>query len=451
MQRPNILLINCDDLGYGDVGCYGSPTHKTPVLDKMAADGVRFTDFYMASPVCSPSRGAMMTGCYPSRIGFSMFNGHHVLYPRDSVGLNSEEITVAKLLKQGGYATTLIGKWHCGDQREFLPTRHGFDSYYGLPYSNDMGIQNSVNSRKRNYPPLPLLRDETVIEEQPDQASITERYVEEAVRFMRENQDRPFFLYFAHMYVHVPLSVPKRFENRSEDGVYGAAVECIDWATGALLHELERLGLSDNTLVVFTSDNGSYNEKGGSNAPLRGRKATTWEGGQRVPCIMRWPGRIAAGSTCRELATSMDFYPTFSALAGVDVPDDRIIDGKDIRDLMFDPEQAKTPHDAFFYSYQDYLEAVRSGDWKLHVRKRDEEIQELYNLKDDVGETTNLYDQQPEIVKELEKKLDAWREDVGDAATGVKGKNIRPCGEVDNPDTLTHYDPGHPYMIAMYD
>lgn len=448
---PNIVLINCDDLGYGDLGCYGSPLNKTPVLDRLAADGVRFTDFYMASPVCSPSRGAMLTGCYPSRIGFSTFNGHHVLYPRDDVGLNPSEVTIARLLKQVDYATALVGKWHCGDQPAFLPTRHGFDRYYGLPYSNDMGIRDSPNSRKRNYPPLPLLRDEDVVQEQPDLASLTERYVEEAVGFMRANRGRPFFLYFAHMYVHLPLSVPQRFMTQSGNGVYGAAVECIDWAAGALLFELAKLGLSENTLVIFTSDNGSYPNHGGSNAPLRGWKGTTWEGGQRVPCIMRWPARIPAGTMCRELATAMDFYPTLASLAGGEVPTDRTIDGKDIAALMLEPDRARPPHDAFFYSYHDRLEAVRSGGWKLRVRKRDDEVRELYNLKDDVGESVNLYEQHPDIVKALEKKLDVWREDLGDAAVGVKGRNVRPCGKVDHPDTLTHFDPDHPYMIAMYD
>lgn len=447
-DRPNIILINCDDLGYGDLGCYGSTVNKTPALDKMAAEGVQFTDFYMASPVCSPSRGAMMTGCYPPRISFGSFEGRWVLFPGQGVGLHPEETTIAELLQKVGYATKLVGKWHCGDQAAFLPTRHGFDSYYGLPYSNDMGVQHEDDI----YPPLPLLRDEEVIQEQPDQSALTERYVEEAVRFIRENRGRPFFLYFAHMYVHLPLYAPERFMKGSQNGRYGAAVECIDWATAALLHELKQQGLDENTLVIFTSDNGSRaRNEGGSNAPLRGTKGTTWEGGQRVPCIMRWPARIPVAQSCNELITAMDFYPTLTALGGASVPQDRIIDGKDIRPLMFAEEGATSSYNAFFYYLSDNLEAVRSGKWKLHVRKRDEEIEALYDLETDPGEDHNLYDQHPDIVEELRAKLDACRKDIGDEATGIEGENVRPIGRVDNPDALTHFDPEHPYIIAMYD
>lgn len=446
-RKPNIVLINCDDLGYGDLGCYGLTANKTPVLDRMAAEGVRFTDFYMASPVCSPSRGAMMTGCYPRRIGFGSFDDQWVLFPGQGLGLHPDEITVASILRNQGYATMHIGKWHCGDQPEFLPTRHGFDHYYGIPFSNDMGRQKG----RDHYPPLPLMNDEDVVQEQPDQASLTERYVERAVRFLRENRDRPFFLYLAHMYVHLPLYAPERFLRQSRNGTYGAAVECVDWAAGVLLHELRRLGLDENTLVVFTSDNGSRGDHGGSNGPLRGRKGTTWEGGQRVPCIMRWPGTLPAGGTCGEVATSMDFLPTFAALADAKPPADRTIDGWDIRPLMFFEEGAKSPHDAFFYYFKDQVEAVRSGPWKLHVRKRDEEALELYDLDADIGETTNVADEHPEIVARLQEELQACRVDLGDEAMGMPGKNCRPVGRVENPETLTHYDPEHPYIIALYD
>ncbi|MGA1195004.1 MAG: sulfatase [Candidatus Latescibacterota bacterium] len=447
-MQPNIILINCDDLGYGDLGCYGSTVNKTPALDKMAEEGMRFTDFYMASPVCSPSRGAMLTGCYPPRIGFGSFDGRWVLFPGQGLGLNPEEITIARLLKDQGYATKIVGKWHCGDQKEFLPTRHGFDSYYGIPYSNDMGRQREDDK----YPPLPLLRDEDVIQAQPDQTSITERYVEESVRFIRDNKEKPFFLYFAHMHVHLPHYPPQRFMPDSQNGVYGAAVACIDWATDVLLHELKDLGLDDNTLVIFTSDNGSRaRDEGGSNAPLRATKGTTWEGGQRVPCIMRWPGKIPAGQTNSELTLSMDFYPTFAQIGGASIPTDRIIDGNDIRPLMFAEPNAQSQHDAFFYYKRKTIEAVRSGQWKLHIRKDDQEIQELYDLEYDIGETNNVYDQHPNIVKDLMAKIEACRQDIGDEAVGIEGQNIRPVGRVENPDTLTHYDPDHPYFIAMYD
>lgn len=447
-DTPNIILINCDDLGYGDLSCYGSQINKSPNLDKMAQEGVRFTDFYMASAVCSPSRGAMMTGCYPPRIGFGSFEEHWVLFPGQPVGLNPNEITIAKLLKDKGYATKHIGKWHCGDQPEFFPTRHGFDSYYGIPYSNDMGRQVTNDGR---FPPLPLLRDEAVIQEQPDQGALTERYVEEAVRFVRENADSPFFLYLAHMYVHLPIYVQDQFLKDSENGSYGGGVACVDWAAGVLMDELKNLGLDEDTLVVFTSDNGSRGDHGGSNSPLRGRKGTTWEGGQRVPCIMQWPGRIPAGIECGEVVTSMDFYPTFAEIAQCTVPDDRIIDGKSILPLASGTQGAVSPHKAFFYYYKNQIDAVRMGKWKLHIRKKDEEIRELYDLSIDIGESVNLYDRHPDVVAEAAKAIEACRKDLGDEAAGAVGENCREIGRVENPDTLTHYDPNHPYIIAMYD
>lgn len=444
-MQPNIILINCDDLGYGDLGCYGSTKNKTPILDKMADEGMRFTDYYVASPVCSPSRGALMTGCYPPRIGFGSFEGKWVLFPGQGVGLNPEEITIASILKDAGYSTKIIGKWHCGDQKEFLPTRHGFDSYYGIPYSNDMGRQ--IN--RTMYPPLPLMRDEDVIQEQPDQTSVTERYMEESVRYIRDNKDNPFFLYLAHMYVHLPHYPPQSYLADSQNGAYGACVAAIDWSVGVILDELKRQGLSENTLVIFTSDNGSRNDMGESNGPLRGTKGTTWDGGQRVPLIMHWPGVISQ-SVCSELSASMDLYPTLAALSGAKVPTDRIIDGLDMSNLILG-KSAKSPRDTFFYYRLNTIEAVRHGDWKLHLRKKDEAINELYNLRDDIGETINLYDENPKIVVELNAIIEKCRHDMGDEAKGIKGENNRPIGEVENPDTLTHYDPDHPYIISEYD
>jgi arylsulfatase A len=452
-RPPNIILINCDDLGYGDLGCYGSEINTTPALDRMAAEGMRFTDFYMASSVCSPSRGAMLTGCYPRRIGFGSFDGRGVLFPGQEVGLHPEEITFAELLRREGYATKIVGKWHCGDQPEFLPTRHGFESYYGLPYSNDMGRQAARDGKAPpEYPPLPLMRDEEVIQQQPDQAGLTERYVEESVRFIRENCSKPFLLYLAHMHVHLPIYAPERFLKESKNGRYGAAVECIDWATNVLLSELRRLAIDEQTLVVFTSDNGSRaRNEGGSNAPLRGTKCTTWEGGMRVPCIMRWPGKIPAGTVCPEMATAMDFYPTFARLANAPLPDDRMIDGRDILPLMLGEPDARSPHEAFFYYYTNTLEAVRSGKWKLHVIKDCKETRQLYDLQSDPGETTNLAGKHPDVEAHLLAQLEACRADLGDAATDSPGTNLRPLGRVKSPDTLTHFDPEHPYICALYD
>ncbi len=388
-----------------------------------------------------------MTGCYPPRIGFGSFNGEVVLFPGDDIGLSSSEPTVATQLQNAGYATKIIGKWHCGDQPEFLPTRHGFDEYFGIPYSNDMGRQ----SNRVDNPPLPLLRNETVIQAQPDQRGITERYTDEALQFINKNQSKPFFLYLAHMYVHVPLFVPQQFLEQSKNGAYGGAVECIDWSMGILMNHLEQLGLSDNTLIVFTSDNGSRaRDEGGSNQPCRGTKATTWEGGQRVPCIMRWPEKIASGTVSDAIVTSMDFFPTFSKLAGESVSTERIIDGNDISGLMFD-ESDFVGNDVFYYYAQNTLEAIRAGDWKLHFRKGDTEIFELYNLRDDVSETVNRFDEKPEVVADLVGKAQEIREDIGDEALGIDGRNNRPVGRVENAEPLTEYRKDHPYMIAMYD
>jgi len=452
MDKPNIILINCDDLGYGDLGCYGSEINATPYLDRMAAEGMLFTDYHVMSPVCSASRAALLTGCYPQRIGFPA-----VLFPASPIGLHPDEITIADVLKGQGYRTEMVGKWHCGDQQPFLPTRHGFESYYGLPYSNDMGIQGNPENHACRVP-LPLLRDDKVIQEQPDQRGLTERYMEECVRFIREQKDAPFFLYLAHMYVHVPLFVPQRFMAQSRNGGYGGAVECIDWATGMLFETLRRQGLDENTLVIFTSDNGSRaGDEGGSNAPLRGNKATTWEGGQRVPCIIRWPGKVPAGRVCRELVTAMDFLPTLATLAGTRQPEDRRIDGKDITPLLYGQEGASSPHQVFYYYIQDRLQAVRKGKWKLHFvtgamfAREPKPTRELYNLEQDVGETRNVYDEYPRVVAALQAAADAARAELGDTITGVEGSGRRPVGEVSDPVPLAVYDPDHPYIVAAYD
>lgn len=453
-RRPNVVLMNCDDLGYGDIGCYGSTRNATPTIDRMAAEGLRFDSFYMASPVCSPSRAALLTGCYPPRIGFGSFEGLPVLFPGQGLGLPDTEISLGKLLSDAGYRTQMVGKWHCGDQPGFLPTNHGFDHYFGLPYSNDMGRQVPMEGWDIpfEYPPLPLMLDDEVVQQQPDQAALTERYVDESVRFIRScaRDEQPFFLYLAHLYVHVPIYVQERFLQESRNGPYGAAVACIDWAAAALLHELERLGLDEDTIVIFTSDNGSRAVDGGSNQPLRGTKGTTWEGGMRVPGIVRWPGRIAAGRVSDEVATAMDLYPTLAALCGADLPDDRTIDGRDIGALWFD-EAATSPHEAFLYYWMDDLEAVRAGRWKLHLAKHGTTFTRLHDLDADPGEATDVAADHPDVVARLMEHVEAARADIGDALTGRVGADTRPIGTVADPRPLTRYDPDHPYVVAEYD
>ncbi len=450
-NQPNIILINCDDLGYGDLACYGSKCNDTPYLDRIAAEGVRFTNFYVASPVCSASRAAMLTGCYSQRIGLA---DYQVLFPGQAQGLNPGEATIARQLKQVGYDTKIIGKWHCGDQPEFLPTNYGFDEYFGIPFSNDMGRQ--VN--RLDAHPLPLLRNDEVIQQQPDQRGITERYVDESLQFMRRKRENPFFLYLAHMYVHVPLFIPKQFLDISRNGAYGGAVACIDWAMGMIEAELKRLGIKDQTLVIFTSDNGSRaRDEGGSNGPLRGTKAQTWEGGQRVPCIMRWPGKIAAGTTCEGIASSIDLFATLTDIADAPLPANTKLDSISLSETIL--EGKPTKRNVFAYYRGPNLEAVRKDDWKLHFWKQDwtenggnkPPSPELYNLRNDVGETDNLCDKYPAIVAEIEAEAEEFRRAFGDRRLDRTGTEIREAGLCKHPKPLTEYDKDHPYIIAYYD
>ena len=452
-SKPNIILIYADDLGYGDLACYGSKLNATPHIDRLASQGMRFTDYYSASGVCSPSRGALLSGCYPARIGFDVFNKGRawVLFPGYAEGFHPDEVLMPEFLKAQGYATTHVGKWHCGDQPEHLPTRHGFDSYYGLPYSNDMAIM----PRKPKSPPLPLLRNEEVIQPQPRQAPLIERYTEESVRFIRKNHDTPFFLYLAHMHVHLPHYVMPHFEAKSKNGPYGAAVAAIDWSTGVLMAELKRLDLEENTIVIFTSDNGSRERgEGGDNGALRGHKGQVWEGGMRVPCMVRWPGKVKAGSTSSELVTAMDFYPTLASIVGHDRQGDVIRDGHDVSPIWFGKAGARSPYEAFFYYRVDQMRGVRVGDWKLLLGitrgQLDPENNQLFNLADDIGEMTNVAVQHPDIVKKLSAEMQRMREEIGDGLLNITGRNERPEAISENPKPLTEFDPDYPYIEPSY-
>ena len=442
---PNVVLILTDDQGYADLSCYGAPRIKTPRLDRLAAEGVRFTDWYSAANVCTPSRAALLTGCYPQRVGLGEVKptgaarSGRVLYANAPYGLNPDEVTIAEVLESQGYVTGMIGKWHLGDAKEFLPTKQGFDSYFGIPYSNDMQ-------------PLVMIRGDAVIEENPPQATLTERYTDEAIKFIAANREKPFFLYLAHNMPHTPIDVPEAWRGKSAGGLYGDVIEHLDHSIGRVLDALAEHKLDDNTLVIFTSDNGPWylrGEHGGSAFPLRAGKGTTYEGGMRVPCIMRWTGKIPAGTVCREIATAMDVMPTVAKLCGGGAPSDRVIDGKDISDLIFAKAGATSPHEAFFYYSGNRLNAVRSGEWKLKLQTTLAEEEEytklenpqtlipekLFNLALDPGEQKSVLKDHPKITKRLSELADRARADLGDARTGASGKNVRPVGEVRSPST----------------
>jgi len=414
-EQPNVVLVFTDDQGFGDIGCFGSPYIETPSLDRMAAEGAKFTSFYVGAPICTPSRAALMTGCYPARVGLE----DGVLWPGAEAGLNPEEVTIADLLGDQGYATTCIGKWHLGDREPFLPTNHGFDSYLGVPYSNDMGDEHSGGK----YRELPLLRDTETIEAPVDQTTLTRRYTEEAVEFIEANRDGPFFCYLPHTMPHVPLETSETFAEVSKRGDYGDVIEELDWSVGRILETLDRLGIDEETLVLFTSDNGPWLSQeidGGSPGHLTDGKFTVWEGGPRVPAIARWPGTIPAQTVCSELLTSMDLLPTLTNLADTSPPDDRIIDGKDVRDAFFDPEGFETPHDHYVYhTGGGDLNAVRDADgWKLHL-----ESGELYHLHTDVEEAFDVADQHPDTVERLRAAAEEIATDLAE--------NSRPVGRVE--------------------
>ena len=420
-KKPNFIIIYTDDLGYNDLGCYGSKSIKTPHIDKMASNGLRLLDFYAASASCTPSRAALMTGSYPGRVGMN-----NVLMPDSKdkhtgkiLGLNPEETTIAEVVKMAGYSTACIGKWHLGDEPHFMPNNHGFDDFFGIPYSNDM--------IPKRFPDLPLMRNQEVVETNPDQDYLTKRLTEESIRFIEKNKDNPFFLYLAHPMPHRPCHASpeflKRFsekqlkkvgpaeDKKSRDFLYPASVEEIDWSTGEILKKLENLGLEENTLVIFTSDNGP---KVGSAKPFSGKKGSVFEGGHRVPAVIQWKGTIPAGVESSQLITGMDFLPTFAHLAGATLPEHLDIDGINVSSYLT-TDAKKAPVDRTFY-YNHGGTAIRHGDWKYHSKKK-----ALYNLKTDPGEKKNLAKNNSEKVQELITLLNEVQTDIKN--------NSRPAGK----------------------
>lgn len=433
-RPPNMVIILNDDQGYQDLGCYGSPDIKTPRIDQMAAEGMRCTDFYVASPVCSASRAALLTGCYPNRVV-----SRRVFFPnRNHGGMSPEHTTIAEVLKGAGYATAAVGKWHLGDEAEFLPTNQGFDSYFGIPFSNDMSASKTMSytddcrwrdgfSRSKldaafaagEVKPfkdsVPLMRNEACVEFPCDQSSITRRYADEGIRFISESvkKEQPFFLYLANSMPHTPLFASADFKGKSERGLYGDVVEEIDFNTGRVLDHLKALGIDENTIVIYTSDNGPWLSKandGGCALPFYEGKFTHFEGGQRVPSIIRWPGTVPAGVTNREIMSSMDLLPTLARAAGAELKTNQPIDGQDVLDLITGKPGAKSPHSYLFYAHY----AVRSGNWKYHKKEifrvkaltRDTDGPSLYNLADDPGESRNLITEHPEVAARLAKALE---------------------------------------------
>ena len=436
--KPNVVIIFIDDLGYGDIGPFGATKQRTPNLDRMAREGMKLTSFY-AAPVCSVSRAQLLTGCYGARVSVPGVYG-----PGGKNGLNPAEFTIAERLKERGYSTMCIGKWHVGDQPEFLPTRQGFDRYFGIPYSNDMQRKSTATGERV----VPLLRDDKVIELLTDeqQSRIVERYTDEAVGFIKSNAEKPFLLYVPHTAVHTPIHPGKAFAGKSANGRFGDWVEEVDWSVGRVLDTLRELKLDRRTLVVFTSDNGPWLIKGtdgGSAGPLRGGKGSTWEGGVRVPTLAWWPGKIAAGTTSDAVAGTIDLLPTAIAIAGGPVPAQPVLDGRDISPLLFG-KTAQSPREAHYYFAGYNLQAVRQGPWKLALTAQPETMGKgvapdasgtaprLYNLSEEIGEKTNLADKNPEIVDHLKKLAEKKAAEIG----GNSPTSRRPAGVAAKPEVL---------------
>jgi len=439
-RPPNFIIIFTDDQGYADLGCFGGTHVKTPRIDKMAAEGAKLTSFYVAAPLCTPSRAALMTGSYPKRVGLATGTDFPVLLAADPKGLNPEEITIAEVLKNAGYKTGMFGKWHLGDQPEFLPTRQGFDEFFGIPYSHDIHPFHA-QQKKFNFPSLPLLDGERVIEMDPDADYLNKRITERAIDFIETNKDQPFFVYIPHTSPHRPLLASPEFmknapeevkailknegngvDYKTRDKIYPQTIAEIDWSVGQILDALKANGLDENTFVIFTSDNGPMI---GSASPLKGKKGSTFEGGMRMPTVVRWPGEIPAGSVNNELLTTMDLLPTFAKLAGAEVSTDRIIDGKDIFSVL--QGKSKSPHEVFYYYKKETIEAVRSGKWKLRIAGKSSP--ELYNLENDISESTNVLEQHADVATKLRAYVSKFEKELV--------KNSRPAAFVKNPKPLS--------------
>lgn len=462
-SRPNVVLILADDLGYGDLGCYGAADGATPELDRLAREGTRFTSFCVSQPVCTASRASLMTGCYANRVGLAGALNH-----TSDVGVSADELLLPEIFQRAGYATAIFGKWHLGHRPPFNPLQHGFDEFFGIPYSNDNG---PLHPTIRGIPALPLLEGDRTAATDPDQSQFTRWLTERSVQFIERNAARPFFLYVPHIMPHVPIFASESYRGRTRRGLYRDVVAELDWSVGEILRQLRQQGLTERTWVIFTSDNGpflSYGEHAGSAGPLREGKLTTFEGGVRTPCLMRWPGRIPAGRTCDELVTTLDILPTCVRLLGAQPPE-RPIDGLDAWPLLAGAPDARTPRSVFYYYSGDELHAVRSGPWKLHLphdylsvagapgkggkpanyenmrplaieqsgirgiaSRHGYEVRRielsLFHLQDDVGETRNVAAAHPDVVQDLLKSVETARADLGDALTGRRGAGVRAAG-----------------------